>query len=195
MKKYQKEDYKYESIKEAVYPWVKEELTDHQAVNGKNISVADTPVISFVGNLKIIFVIKRGEDTFEVLKDDMLPPGCSIEELYHQACENLNREVEFVIGNTLYGAFAIIADGHHECSSLCFKHIWQVCVDKLDDDLVLMAPAKDMVLFAPAGQEEAVRKMADHGRQAYEASSDKISQTLLRFSKDRKELTVYEKEY
>ena len=70
-----------------------------------------------------------------------------------------------------------------------------MCSEKLDDDIVIMAPTKDMVLFAAAGQEEVVRKMADHGRQAYESSSDKISQSLLLFSKDRKELTVYDKEY
>ncbi len=195
MRKYEEEHYKYDNIKDAVYPWVKEELTDNHALNGKHISEKDTPVVSFVGGLKIIFVIKRGDDTFEVLKDNMLPPDCDIEELYHLSCENLIRDVEFVIGNTWYGAFAIIADGHHECSSLCFKHIWQVCVDKLKDNIVVMAPTKDMVLFAAAGQEEVVRKMVDHGRQAYDSSSDKISQSLLLFSKDRKELTAYDKEY
>ena len=195
MRKYEEEHYKYENIKDVVYPWIKEELIDSHALNGKHISEKDTPVVSFVGGLKIIFVIKRADDTFEVMKDNMLPPDCDIEELYHLSCENLIRDVEFVIANTWYGAFAIIADGHHECSSLCFKHIWQVCVDKLKDNIIIMAPTKDMVLFAAEGQEDIVRKMVDHGRQAYESSSEKISQSLLLFSKDRKELTVYEKEY
>ena len=38
-----------------------------------------------------------------------------------QACENLARDVEFVIGNTWYGAFGIIADGLHEASSLMLQ--------------------------------------------------------------------------
>lgn len=195
MKKYEEEHYRYENIKELIYPWVKERLVDCEVLNGKNISEKDTPVISFVGGLKIIFIIKRGEEVFEVLKDNMLPPECDIESLYHLACENLVRDVEFVIGNTWYGAFAIIADGHHEASAVCFKHIWQVCVDKLKDDIIIMVPTKDMVLFAPAGQEDVIRKMTDHGRQAYEMSQDKISISLLLFSKDRKELTAYDKEY
>ena len=51
--------------------------------------------MAFLGDLKIIFVIKRQEDTYEVLKDSMLPPDCDILELYHKACENLVRDVEF----------------------------------------------------------------------------------------------------
>ena len=122
----------------------------------------------------------------------MLPPDCDIEELYHASCENLIRDVEFVIANTWYGGFGIIADGHHEASALCFKHIWQVCVDKLKDDLVIMVPAKDTILFAPASQKMVVEKMVEHGENAYEQSKDKVSKTLMRFSKERKELTAYE---
>ena len=150
-------------------------------------------MIVFAGDLKVIFAIRRGEDSYEILKDNMLPPETDIEKLYHQACENLVRDVEFVIGNTWYGAFAILADGVHEASSLCFKHIWQVCVDKLKDDLVIMAPSKDTVLFAPAGQKEVVEKMVEHGRGAYEMEGERISTSLMLFSQKRKELTAYDK--
>ena len=192
MKKYEEDKYRYENIIDQVYPWVKSELTDSKALNGKHFSEKDTPVIAFAGDLKIIFVIKRGEDVFEVLKDNMLPPECDIEELYHKACENLIRDVEFVIANTWYGAFAILADGHHEASAVCFKHIWQVCVDKLKDDLVIMVPSKDTVLFAPAGQKEVVEKMIEHGKGAYDMDSEGISMSLMLFSQARKELTPYE---
>ena len=61
MRKYEEEHYQYDKIKDKIYPWVKNELTDQQALNGKNFSEKDTPVIGFAGDLKIIFVIKRGE--------------------------------------------------------------------------------------------------------------------------------------
>lgn len=67
MRKYEEEHYKYENIKEKIYPWVKSELTDSQALNGKHISEKDTLVVSFMEDLSVIFVIKRGEDVFEVL--------------------------------------------------------------------------------------------------------------------------------
>ena len=38
MKKYEEEHYRYEKIKDCIYPWVKEELRDSKALNGKNIS-------------------------------------------------------------------------------------------------------------------------------------------------------------
>ena len=120
MKKYEEEHYQFENIKEHIYPWIRKELKDKHALNGKNLSEKDTPVVAFMGDLKIIFAIRRGEDSYEILKDQMLAPGTDIEALYHTACENLARDVEFVIGNTWYGAFGIIADGFHEASSLCF---------------------------------------------------------------------------
>ena len=192
MRKYEESHYTFENIKDKIYPWVKNELTDTQALNGKHFSEEDTPVIQFVGELKVIFVIKRGEDIFEVLKDNMLAPEIDIEALYHKACENLVRDVEFVIGNTFYGAFGVLADGHHEASSICFKHIWQVCVDKLQDDLVIMVPSKETVIFAPASQKETVKKMIEHGEASYKADKDPVSKQVFVFSRARKELMVYE---
>lgn len=192
MKKYEEEHYRYERIQDKIYPWIKEELIDLHALNGKHISENDTPVVSFIGGLKIIFVIKRGEDVYEVLKENMLPPECDIEALYQKACENLVRDVEFVIANTWYGGFGILADGHNEASSLCFKHIWQVCADKLQDDMLIMVPAKDTVLFAPVSDEDAVEKMKEHARGAYEQSAERISMKQFLFSQEGKELTVYE---
>ncbi|MBQ8804583.1 MAG: hypothetical protein IJZ53_13220 [Tyzzerella sp.] len=192
MRKYEEKNYLFENFKDKIYPWIKESLVDHAALNGKYISPNDTPIISFVGDLMIIFAIKRGEDKFEILKDNMLPPGTDMAELYHIACQNLVRDVEFVISNTMYGGFGILADGHHEASSLCFKHIWSLCVDKIQDDLAIMVPAKDMVLFVPASDEKAITAMKNYGLEAFERNKDKISKKLLRFTKEEKELVVYE---
>ena len=193
MRKYEEKNYLFENIKDRIYPWVKQSLIDHEALNGKFISEKDTPMVGFVGNLLIVFVIRRGEDSYEIIKDNMLPPDCDIEELYHISCQNLVRDVEFVISQTMYGGFGILADGHHEASSLCFKHIWSVCVDKLDDDILIMVPAKDTVLFVPASQEQMVDKMIDFAEQAYERNQDKISTDLFIFTKEGKELLTYDK--
>ena len=55
-----------------------------------------------------------------------------------------------------------------------------------------MVPAKDTVLFAPASNEDAVEKMKEHARGAYEQSADRISMKQFLFSQEGKELTVYE---
>lgn len=192
MKKYEEEHYLYENIKDKIYPWVKETLVDHKALNGKFISEKNTPLVSFIGDLMIVFVIERGEDAYEIIKDNMLPPDADIEELYRQSCENLAKNVKFVISNTLYGGFGIVADGHHEASSLCFKHIWTMCAEKLDDDLVIMAPSKDMVLFVPAKNKKMIEDMRIYGMEAYHRALDKVSTKLLYFTKEGKELKVYE---
>ncbi len=191
MRKYEEERYLFNNIKEKIYPWVKESLVDHAALNGKYISPKDTPIVSFVGDLMIIFVIERGQDKYEIIKDNMLPPDTDIEELYHLACQNLVRDVKFVISNTMYGGFGILADGHHEASSLCFKHIWSLCADKLNDDIIIMVPAKDMVLFVPASNQKQIDDMRAYGLEAYKRNKDKISEKLYRFTKREKELVVY----
>ncbi len=192
MHKYEEERYLFKNIKDKIYPWVKETLVDHTALNGKYISPNDTPIVSFVGDLMIVFAIERAQDTYEILKDNMLPPDISIEEVYRIACENLVRDVKFVISNTMYGGFGIIADGHHEASALCFKHIWSLCVDKLQDDILIMVPAKDMVLFVPANNQEQVNAMIQYGLEAFERNKEKISKAVYRFTKDTKELLVNE---
>lgn len=192
MRKYEEEHYLYENIKDKIYPWVKETLVDHQALNGKYISEKDTPLVSFVGDLMIVFVIERGEDAYEIIKDNMLPPDVDIEEIYRKSCENLAKNIKFVISNTMYGGYGIIADGHHEASSLCFKHIWTMCAEKLEDDLVIMVPSKDMVLFVPASDKKMIEDMKTYGMEAYERAADKVSTKLLCFTKDGKELKVYE---
>lgn len=192
MKKYEEEHYKFEKIRQSVYPIIKNRLYDAKALNGKSLSEKDTVVISFAGELKVIFAVKRGEGAYEILKDSMLPPEVSVQELYQEACENLVRDVEFVIANTWYGAFGMLADGIHEASAICFKHIWQVCVDKLKDDLIIMVPSGDTVRFAPASQADIVKKMEEEAKNAYDGSPNKISMQKFFFSKTRKDLTVYE---
>lgn len=192
MKKYEEERYQIETIRDHIYPWVKEELRDSHALNGKHISEKDTPLVAFAGDLTVLLVIQRGEDAYEIIKDNMLPPDCDIEQLYYRACENLAKNVDFVIGQTWYGGFVIVADGYHEASSLCLKHIWEVCAEKLNDDLVIMVPSKDMVLFVPAKEEEKISRMLEFGKEAYERSQDRISRRLLCFTKEGKELLAYD---
>ena len=191
MKKYEEEHYRYDNIKDKIYPWIKNEMKDSHALNGKRMS-KQTAAIAFVGDLKIVFAIKREGESYEIVMDNMLSPDIDIEAMYHTACGNLVREVEFVIGNTWDGAYSIVADGIHEASALCFKHIWQVCVNKLKDDLVIMVPCKDTVLFAPAKQKKVVAGMLEHGRRAYDIGTDRITNTVFLFSREREEFTVYE---
>lgn len=192
MKKYEEDHYKYENIRKSIYPVIKSRLYDAKALNGKALSEKDTVVLEFAGELKIIFAIKRSEEAYEILKDSMLPPEISPEELYQEACANLAKDVEFVIANTWYGAFGILADGIYEASALCLKHIWQVCVDKLKDDLIIMVPSGDTLRFAPAGESNTLKKMEEEARGAYESSREKITMQKFLFSKTRKDLTAYE---
>ena len=58
MKKYEEEHYLYENIKDQIYPWIKDELRDSKALNGKRMS-EETATLAFLGDLKVVFAIKR----------------------------------------------------------------------------------------------------------------------------------------
>lgn len=192
MRKYEEERYRFENIKEQIYPWVADIFPITNTINGKKLTEKEVPMIAFIGDLKVLFVIKRGEESFEVITEKMLPPETDIARLYQIACQNLVRDVEFVISNTMYGAFSIFADGLHEASALCFKHIWTVCVDKLKDDLLIMVPARDMLVFAEASNEKAVQGMKTFAQQYYERSTDRISDDIFVFTQNEKELLAYD---
>lgn len=61
MRKYEEERYLFENIKERIYPWITQSLREPRALNGKRISEKDTPLIDFVGDLMVLFVIKHGK--------------------------------------------------------------------------------------------------------------------------------------
>ena len=193
MNKYEEEKYRMENIGDKIYPWVKEELRDSHALNGKNISAKDTPLISFVGDLTVMLVIQRGEDAYEIIKDNMLPPDCDIEQLYYKACENSCQRCGVCLWSHLVWRICRSCGRPPRGSSLCLRHIWDVCAQKLEDDLVIMAPSKDMVLFVPAKEEEKLERMVEFGKEAYDRSDDKVSRNLMIFTKEGKELLAYDK--
>lgn len=169
---------------EKIFPWVICGDRDERLNNGVPFS-EDVPMIAFVGELRIVFVIEVGGSYF-VLKEHEIPKGMSVEELYQTSCKNMAQEIEFVIGNTMYGGFAIMADGIHEGSSLCFKHIWEVCGEKLEDDLLICYPSRDTVVFAPLSNQQAVEGVLEHCKRAYFHSKEKISEQKMLFHYEKK---------
>lgn len=184
----------FESYKTKIYPWIKEIPKNEKEWEQESYSSEDTPLLSFVEGMMAVFVIQNGEDSYEILKDPMVPAGVSTEEIFRLACENLVRDVEFVFSNTLFGGFGVIADGIHEASALCLRHIWEVCTEKLQDDVLIMVPSRDLILFAPKGDEQAVQGMIRFGEQGWEQSTHRVSRKIFQYSRERKELTLYERD-
>lgn len=184
----------FEEIRNRIYPWVREIPEDRKGWEQEGYSPEDTPLLSFVDGLMVVFVVYRGEESYEVLKKKMVPRELTVEDLYGIACENLVRNVEFVFSNTLFGGFGVIADGIHESSALCLRHIWEVCTEKLQDDVIIMAPSRDLVLFAPESDHKTVQSMIRFGEQGFAQSEHKLTKNLYQYSRNRKELVIYERD-
>lgn len=182
----------FEEFRSKIYPWIREIPSDEKGWEQEGYSCDDTPLLSFVDGMMTVFAVRVGEDAYEILRDDMVPDGMATEEIYQIACANLARDVEFVFSNTLYGGFGVIADGIHEASALCLRHIWDICTEKLQDDVVIMVPSRDLVLFAPKSDKKSVEAMFRFGEQGWEQSEYKVTRKIFQYSGKRKELTVYE---
>ena len=192
MRKYEEEHYRFEHIKDKIYPWIVRDLKDVKAINKGMLSEKDTALLQFDEELKVAFAIKRGEEIYEILQDAMLPPQTDVLCVYQKACENLAKDIEFVISNTMYGAFGILADGMHEASAICLQSIWQTCADKLEDDLLIAVPAKDAVLFARMNDTQAVKTMIQHAKGEYDRGVGTLTLQLYRYRKDEKLFEKYE---
>ena len=66
-----------------------------------------------------------------------------------------------------------------------------MCVDKLQDDIIIVVPSRETVLFAPAGQTDVIKKMIDHAEKSFEVDGGAITKQIYVFTKAGKELKVY----
>lgn len=157
------------------------------------ISPTKSPVISLIGDLEILLEIPSNEEKEILVTQEMLTDKDDAISLYHRACEDLVADVQFVVANTLFGGFAVLADKKHESSAICFQSIWTTCADKLADDLLIMVPARDIVLFAPKSGERVIEAMITQGESNYHTSSHKISREIFMFNRNKRELEFFGK--
>lgn len=141
------------------------------------------PVVQFLEGLDVIFV-KKTKKGYQIVENDMLPIEYDGLELYHGAIANLAEVVDYVVAQTPYGGFAIIADDEFEASAILFKQIWQMCSEKLNADIFMMLPTKNTLIFVPQGNDILLKQMKNHAQEAYQSSEDKISLQVFEYVRE-----------
>ena len=97
---------------------------------------------------------------FTYIRYPMMPEGMTIEQLYDAAFENIIRDIHFEICEMkVPGLYGVACGGDFEAESLALGGIWGQQAERLGDDLIICAPAKDMIIFTKAGDKKLVKKL------------------------------------
>lgn len=174
---------------EKIYPrlrknWAKNpaEEVSLMAVNEEE-KYPDMPMMRVMDSFIICLVIDAGS-VYSYLAYDKIPEGTDTRELYGKAFENLNRDVQYRYEECEKekGIFGILCGGNFEAESLCYDGMWKELADKFGDDLMIVAPTKDMVLFTKASDKKLCKNLMKMGTRIFE--DNRNNTPFLLFCKD-----------
>lgn len=141
----------------------------------------NTPMVMYWDKYIMIFMQDVGS-TYAVLSYDNLPQDYTVEQLHEKAFSNLIRDVQYRYEETIEsGVFGVLAGGDFEAEALCLN-IWNELCEMMNDDLLIAAPTKDMVLFVPASSKKKFRKMSKFAKKIYDDNLSSSPELI--FTKD-----------
>ena len=133
-----------------IYPWVKVMLADNELSSDEKVmelDEQDSPIIlNWLGDLIITYVFDLG-DSFRLIQARDLPDDVTKHKLHEIAVSNLSRDIKYVLRETNFGGYLLIAGGDHEAGAICSPGLWKWIAEHLGEDLIVAIPAKDVVLI------------------------------------------------
>ena len=133
---------------------------------------------SFIGTFVVDIV-----DEFMYFTYDMLPNNVTPEQLQEIAFNNLSNNIKYRFCESKeQGIFGILAGGNFEAESILWSGMWEKLAEKLNDDIVISIPTKDIVYYTKLNNKKLRNKMFKMARKMFE-ENQKESPYLL-FYKD-----------
>lgn len=133
---------------------------------------------SFIGT----FVVDIG-DEFMYFTYDMLPNNVTPEQLQEIAFNNLSNNIKYRFCESKeQGIFGILAGGNFEAESILWSGMWEELAEKLNDDIVISIPTKDIVYYTKLNNKKLRNKMFKMARKMFKENQKKSPDLL--FCKD-----------
>ena len=150
--------------------------------------------VQFVGDLIVLFAYDDPDDSSSVslIFKNELPEDFTEEKLISLSIENLLREITFELFPTNFGGCMLVADGNYEVAALLCQSSVEFVTQYLKDDLIITAPAKAALFFAPSSNRQAIEKMKLVASDILNDEIKALSTCLFYFDKERKKLSLYE---
>ncbi len=184
----------FETHKHKIYPWVKvfflsdddPRITQPQI----ELSAEDSPIkTDWLGDLCILYVVDM-DTSFQVLLERDLPKNITKDQLHQLAVDNLNRDIEFTLNNTNFGAHMLTAGGDHEAGSICLPEIWEWLTEHFADNLIVSIPAKDLVIIVPECDEDKVANLKIFVHEIFKNGERLLTRNIFRFDRISKKWTT-----
>lgn len=180
-----------------IYPWIKQVeavqkdtgLIHCTAGDGTEVEVF-LPWHALMGDLGVFYVLDDDGESFEMVQTSMLPDGMEESELFHLACDNLLRDVEFQLCGTNWGGLGIVCGGNFEASSLCCPGIWNFVAQHCQEDFMVAVPARDVVIMAPVGDSDRVQNLKVTANRIFSGGDHTLSDKLFYYSVETGEFSV-----
>lgn len=147
----------------------------------------------------VICLIQDVGNVFKYITYDDIPQGCNVEQLEKKAFENLERDVDFRLSESVeHGVYGILAGGNFEAESLLKLDIWSDVSQNFGSDLFIAAPTKDMILVVSADQSRAVKKMLKFAGKIFSDNMNSsreliFTKDIFMYSRDTKQLEISSK--
>lgn len=146
---------------------------------------------SFIGT----FVVDVGEE-FRYFTYDMLPSDITPEQLQEIAFDNLSKNIEYKYCESREpGIFGIIAGGNFEAESICWSGLWEELAEKLNDDIIISIPTKDIVYYTKLNDKKLRNKMFKMANKMWEENQKKtpyliFCRDIFIYSRESKKISV-----
>ena len=122
------------------------------AQSGASMGLYSEP---FIGDMVRVYAIDS-PDYVSYVTTDHFDDGLTLDALHAAAARNLAAKVEITRFEQNGDVIVLYTDGFYESSLLLDANLWRGFVDLWDEDIAMIVPARDVVIFAPAGDANAV---------------------------------------
>lgn len=178
-----------------IYPWVKVTFINDDAEDpSPHIELTDdeSPIMkSWLGDLTIFYVADNG-NYFQMLLERDLPSDISKEQLHELAITNLQRDIQFKIQETKFGAYGLLAGGDHEAGSICLPTIWNSLSEYFNDNLIVAIPSKDLVMMVPENDLDKIADLKISVHEVFKSCERLLTRNIFRFDKELLEWTIFD---
>lgn len=188
------DDYIFEP--EKIYPrlkknWAKNPLEDISLIAASENAPDYKNLIMFrVMDSFIWTFVVDCEEEFSYFTYDMLPSDVTPEQLQEIAFDNLSKNIEYKWCESKEpGIFGIIAGGNFEAESICYPSLWEELAQKLNDDLIISIPTKDIVYYTKLNDKKLRDKMFKMANKMWDKNHNETPYLI--FCKD---IFIYSKE-
>ncbi len=127
-----------------------------QASNGDVGNGAVPYAQPFIGDMVLVYAIDYPDHVAYVTQSHLDDAQVTLTQLQQAADLNLSLKLDETQFQQQNGSFMVITDGFYESSMVLDSALWADIARQLGDDLVMIVPARDLVVFAPASNAEAI---------------------------------------